>query len=280
MPRRRWGPEATATLSCPPISVLCSTAATWESDSGHNRGMKRRQTFSGESSVKYGRDFFLPTLTWSFPIHCQGFTASHPNYTPSTGNRPWCSHSLTRPPSDPLGFSTQSLGLHCPCSPLIFHLAFLTLNQTTNPQTFSPPATSRPHLPTKSPPEALPLLSFKTQPQQQHLQETSLPRPLYHTEEEVEQRLRNLPKITQQTRGDAGTQAQGVPQTHRSWGGGGLPEKSTKAQVAQRLIRMLIRRQNPLSSIWEMCVDHPSLQSRKTQSKVSSNLSWRFGLIV
>lgn len=62
--------------------------------------------------------------------------------------------------------------------------------------------------------------------------------------------------------------------------GVGVLEKSTKAQVAQRLVRMLIRRQNPLSSIWEVCVDHPSLQSRKTQSKVSSNLSWRFGLIV
>ena len=62
--------------------------------------------------------------------------------------------------------------------------------------------------------------------------------------------------------------------------GVGVPEKSTKAQVAQRLVRMLIRRQNPLSSIWEVCVDHPSLQSRKTQSKVSSNLSWRFWLIV
>ena len=40
------------------------------------------------------------------------------------------------------------------------------------------------------------------------------------TEEEVEQRLRNLPKITQRMRGDAGTQAQGLPQTHQSWGGG------------------------------------------------------------
>ena len=35
-----------------------------------------------------------------------------------SGNRPWCSHSLTRSPSGPLGFSTQPLGLHCPCSPL------------------------------------------------------------------------------------------------------------------------------------------------------------------
>lgn len=103
-----------------------------------------------------------------------------PTTHPVTGNRPRCSHSLTRPPSDPLGFSTQSLGLHCPCSPLTLHLAFLTLNQTTNSQTFSPPASSRPHLPTKSPLEALPPVSFKTQPQQQHLQETPLPRPLYH----------------------------------------------------------------------------------------------------
>ena len=78
----RWGPEATATLSCPPISVLCPTAAIRESDSGHNRGMKRRQTFSGESSVKYGRDFFLPTLTWSFTIHRQGSAASHPTCPP------------------------------------------------------------------------------------------------------------------------------------------------------------------------------------------------------
>jgi len=85
MPHRYRGPEAIATLSCPPISVLRSTAATWESDSGHNRGMKRRQTFSRESSVKYGHDFFLPPLTWSFPVRCQGFTASHPNHPP--GNR-------------------------------------------------------------------------------------------------------------------------------------------------------------------------------------------------
>lgn len=60
------------------------------------------------------------------------------------------------------------------------------------------------------------------------------------------------------------------------WGAGAVPGKSTKPQVAQRLVRMLIRRQNPLSSIWEVCFDHLSLQSRKTQSKVSSNLSWRF----
>lgn len=85
-----------------------------------------------------------------------------PTTHPVTGNRPRCSHSLTRPPSDPLGFSTQSLGLHCPCCLLILHLAFLTLNQTTNSQIFSPPATSRPQLPTKSPLEALPPLSFKT----------------------------------------------------------------------------------------------------------------------
>lgn len=111
--------------------------------------------------------------------------------------------------------------------------------------------------------------SLETQLGQQHPQEMSLAPDPCTCWEKIQERLSNLPKITWLMRGKAkaGTQIHGPPQTHMPNITLGLGNQKNTTNAPPSRIRswsgqcsafwmQVFRRQKPLSSSWDACVDH------------------------